>query len=73
MSRRTEFARRRKAKGLTQAELALRVGTTVTTVHRIEAGSSGVSGPLLLDLADELDFETRPLRKLFDLPKGGGR
>lgn len=31
----------------------------------------GVSAPLMLDLADELDLETKTLRKVFDLPKGG--
>ena len=63
--KRAEFVRRRKALGLTQAELASRAGTTVTTVHRVEAGVSGVSSELMLALADELEVETKPLRKLF--------
>lgn len=71
--KRAEFTRRRKALGLTQAELASRSGTTVTTVHRIEAGASGVSSELMLALADELDVETKPLRKLFDLPRRASR
>jgi len=69
--RRAEFTRRRKAAGLTQAELASRAGTTVTTVHRIESGTAGLSAALLLALADELGVETKPLRKVFDIPKGG--
>ncbi len=68
--RRAEFTRRRKAAGLTQAELASRAGTTVTTVHRIESGTAGLSAALLLALADELGVETKPLRKVFDIPKG---
>lgn len=70
--KRAEFTRRRKALGLTQAELASRAGTTVTTVHRIEAGVfTGISSELMLSLGDELGVETKPLRKLFDLPRRG--
>lgn len=51
-----EFARiviaRRAALGLTQAELAVRMGTTASVVSRIESGQHATNPPTLKKLAD---------------------
>ncbi|MGE5527374.1 MAG: helix-turn-helix domain-containing protein [Methanosarcina sp.] len=51
-----EFARiviaRRAALGLTQAELAVRMGTTASTVSRIESGLHATNAQTLKKLAD---------------------
>ena len=53
-----EFARiviaRRAALGLTQAELAARMGTTASAISRIESGQHATNGPTLKKLADAL-------------------
>lgn len=51
-----DFARiviaRRAALGLTQAELATRMGTTASVVSRIESGQHATNAPTLRKLAD---------------------
>lgn len=65
--KRTELINRRKAKGLSQNRLAALVGTTGTTIYRIESGQQGdLSGELLLKLAEALGFDVGELRTLFE-------
>ena len=45
---------RRSALGLTQAELAARMGTTASAISRIESGQHATSPPTLKKLADAL-------------------
>lgn len=69
-----EFARiviaRRAALGLTQAELAARMGTTASAVSRIESGQHATNAQTLKKLADAFDvravfgFETGSAEKL---------
>ncbi len=47
----------RKAKGLTQEELAIRCGINVRTVQRIESGSVSPRIATLKLIGDELDYE----------------
>ena len=42
--------RLRQRAGLTQVELAARLGTTATTVRRWEWGLSGIAGPVALSI-----------------------
>lgn len=64
--KRTELINRRKAKCLSQNQLAGLVGTTGTTIYRIESGQQvDLSGELLLKLAEALGFEVEGLRALF--------
>jgi DNA-binding transcriptional regulator YiaG len=43
-----EVVKLRKALGLTQTELAARMGTTATTVYRWETGRARVTAPMAL-------------------------
>jgi HTH-type transcriptional regulator/antitoxin HipB len=49
----------RKAKGLTQAELAARAGIWQRTVSNIETGTSGAKVDTIFDLLAALDLELR--------------
>lgn len=49
----------RKAKGLTQAELAARAGVWQRTVSNIETGASGAKAETIFDLLAALDLELR--------------
>lgn len=49
----------RKAKGLTQAELAARAGVWQRTVSNIETGTSGAKVDTIFDLLAALDLELR--------------
>ena len=49
----------RKAKGLTQAELAARAGVWQRTVSNIETGASGAKVDTIFDLLAALDLELR--------------
>ncbi|WP_373355922.1 helix-turn-helix domain-containing protein [Pseudoroseicyclus sp. CXY001] len=49
----------RKAKGLTQAELAARAGVWQRTVSNIETGTSGAKAETIFDLLAALDLELR--------------
>lgn len=56
--------------GLTQAQLALRAGTTQTAISRLERGDRSPSvetlSRLLLVMGEDLDLRTRPLRGQHD-------
>jgi HTH-type transcriptional regulator/antitoxin HipB len=52
-----ELARRRKAKGLTQADLGRRIGLPQSHISRIEHGKTDLRLSSLLDLARLLDLE----------------
>ncbi len=47
----------RKSRGLTQAELARRIGTTAQNVQRIERGERNPTVTTLIRIADALDLE----------------
>ena len=49
----------RKAKGLTQAELASHAGVWQRTVSNIETGASGANVDTIFDLLAALDLELR--------------
>lgn len=55
--------RYRKAKGLSQEELAERIGISVTHMSHIETGNTKLSLPVLVDLANELEVQTDELLK----------
>lgn len=60
----------RKAQGLSQEELAARVGISVTHMSHIETGNTKLSLPVLVELADTLDRCTaQQLRILTDIVK----
>jgi HTH-type transcriptional regulator / antitoxin HipB len=52
----------RKRKGLTQAELANRVGVQAAQISRIESGSKGPSTETLVSIAVELDIDLNLLK-----------
>ena len=60
----------RLRRGLTQAQLALRAGTTQTAVSRLERGQRSPSvetvRQLLLVMGDEMELAARPLRGRHD-------
>lgn len=49
--------RRRQASGLTQSDLAARLGVRQATVSSVEAGGEGTKLSTLLDLLSALDLE----------------
>ncbi len=59
----------RKAHGLSQEDLAEKVGISTTHMSHIETGNTKLSLPVLVDLANVLDVRTDDL--LFDDPSIG--
>lgn len=65
--RRERLTERRKSVGISQAELAAKVGTTVTTISRIETGAQDdVGGGLMLAIAKALGLDTEAIEGLFE-------
>lgn len=62
-----QVRRARKAQGLTQGELAERIGREQNTISRIETGQSGVSDQTKIELCLALD---KSLDDLFPWPIG---
>jgi transcriptional regulator with XRE-family HTH domain len=60
------IARQRRAVGLTQADLAEKVGVQPETISRVETGRRMISLGLVVLLSESLDIE---LHELFRLPK----
>ena len=58
----------RKAKNLSQEELAEKIGISVTHMSHIETGNTKLSLPVLVDLANELEVQADEL--LSDAPSG---
>lgn len=60
----------RRRRGLSQAQLALRAGTTQTAISRLERGARSPTTEtlrkLLLVMGDELELRPRPLKGRFD-------
>ena len=54
-----QVAERRLAKGLSQRELAVRVGTTQSAIARLERGGRPPRIDTLLNIADALDCDLR--------------
>ena len=48
----------RKAQGLSQEQLAERIGISVTHMSHIETGNTKLSLPVLVDIAEALDVKT---------------
>ena len=63
--------RYRKAKGLSQEQLAERVGISVPHMSHIETGNTKLSLPVLVEIAGALQVQTDDL--LFYQPQAGGR
>lgn len=59
----------RKAVGLSQEQLAEKVGRSVTHISHIETGNTKLSLPVLVDIADALSVQTDAL--VYDIPRGG--
>lgn len=57
-------ARLRKAKGLSQSELAEKAGITYVHVSRLENGISAASADVLFALADALGVKADKLRQI---------
>lgn len=51
----------RKAQGLSQEQLAERIGISVTHMSHIETGNTKLSLPVLVDIAEALDVKTDDL------------
>jgi transcriptional regulator with XRE-family HTH domain len=51
----------RKARGLTQEQLADRIGVAVSTISQLETGKQGYSQPTLEAIAEALDCEPADL------------
>ena len=60
------IARQRKAVGLTQAQLAEKIGVQPETISRIETGSRTPSLDLVVQLSDALSLELHDLFRLHD-------
>lgn len=45
--------------------LAVAVGTSTTTIHRIESGDQDPGAEILLKIAETLGHDVAPLRRLF--------
>lgn len=62
--------RTRIARGLSQAQLAIRAGTTQTAISRLERGQRSPTVQtlrrLLLVMGEELDLRSRPLKGMHD-------
>ena len=58
----------RKAEGLSQEELAERIGISVTHMSHIETGNTKLSLPFFVEIANVLDVQTDDLLK--DSPHG---
>lgn len=60
----------RRRRGLSQAQLAVRAGTTQTAISRLERGARSPTaetiGRLFLVMGDEIDLQVRPIRGRFD-------
>lgn len=61
----------RKAKGLSQEQLAERAGISVPHMSHIETGNTKLSLPVLVEIAAALEVQTDDL--LFDAPRESGR
>lgn len=61
-----KITRQRKAVGLTQAELAERVGVQPETISRIETGARAASLALIARVADALEVELHELVRFAD-------
>lgn len=60
----TRLEAARHAKGYTQAQLAIRVGLSISTISSYVLGKTTPPAPTLLKLADVLDVETTDLAPL---------
>lgn len=65
----------RKAQGLSQEELAEKIGISVTHMSHIETGNTKLSLPVFVDIANALDVQTDDLlndRDLLSSTKANG-
>jgi transcriptional regulator with XRE-family HTH domain len=60
------IARQRRAIGMTQPELAEKVGLQPETISRLETGTRGASLEVIADISEALELE---LHELFRLPR----